>query len=458
MSSPDPTPGRPVVALLAMAVLATACGSAAADLMNARSGGEATTQVSGVGAFSQPAPNLSADELKRFERGNDLFTVNWVETGLEPIDTDGLGPLHNASSCSGCHLRDGRGDPSGDEPGLLFRLGVLEDSGMQPEPTYGDQLQDRSLPGVPAEGTVRRMYVEEPGTYDDGTPYTLRRPVYEFEDLAYGSLSVDVLVSPRLATPVFGAGLLEAIPEDSITAGADPEDTDGDGISGRANYVVDMTTGELILGRFGWKAGVPTVEQQIARAFREDIGITNPLLGDEACTGPQVTCAALAGSGSPEIEPGAFDDVVLYSSTLAAPARRNLDSPAVEQGARLFLDLECHLCHEPRQTTGSHPIGALSNQVIYPFTDLLLHDMGAGLADGQPDGLATGSEWRTPPLWGLGLNQAVNGHTFFLHDGRARTLEEAILWHGGEAEQSAQEFRRLDADQRAALIEFLGSL
>ena len=413
--------------------------------------------MSNVNAFGQPAANLSEDEARLFDAGDALFTQVWSPASADG-GGDGLGPLFNADSCSSCHLRDGRGDPEGDEPGLLIRLSVPATQGTALEPSYGEQLQDRSVIGVPAEGTVRTFYVEESGTYADGTEYTLRRPVLELEDLAYGELSVDVQTSARLAPPVFGAGLLEAIPAESIVAAADPDDEDGDGISGRPNYVVDNATGTLTLGRFGWKANVPTLSQQIAHAFVEDMGITSQMFPTESCTIAQVECASASAGATPEIDQDRFDALVFYNATLAVPARRNLSDPQVEEGANLFLDLNCHSCHTPRQETGEHAIDALSNQVIFPFTDLLLHDMGPGLADGRDDGQATGFEWRTPPLWGLGLNQIVNGHTFFLHDGRARSIEEAILWHGGEAGESAEGFKQLDADQRAALIEFLESL
>lgn len=413
--------------------------------------------MSNVNAFGQPATNLSEDEARLFDAGDALFTQVWAPTSADGRG-DGLGPLFNADSCSSCHLRDGRGDPEGDEPGLLIRLSVAAAQGTALEPSYGEQLQDRSVVGVPAEGTVRTIYVEESGNYADGTEYTLRRPVREFEDLAYGALSVDVQLSARLAPPVFGAGLLEAIPAESIVAAADPDDDDADGISGRPNYVVDNATGTLTLGRFGWKANVPTLSQQIAHAFVEDMGITSQMFPTESCTVAQAECASASVGGAPEIDQDRFDALVFYNATLAVPARRNLTDPQVEEGAKLFLDLNCNSCHTPRQETGEHAIDALSNQVIFPFTDLLLHDMGPGLADGRDDGQANGSEWRTPPLWGLGLNQIVNGHTFFLHDGRARSIEEAILWHGGEAGESADGFKQLDADQRAALIEFLESL
>ena len=323
---------------------------------------------------------------------------------------------------------------------------------------YGDQLQDRSILGVPAEGQVLRLYVDEPGEFDDGETYSLRRPMYEFDDLAYGPISVEVEVSPRMAPAVIGAGLLEAIPEDDIVGVADPDDADGDGISGRPNWIKDPTSGEATLGRFGWKANVASVERQVASAFIGDIGISSHLFPDQNCTETQTACAAAPNGGEPEVTDELLEKVVFYNQTLAVPARRNLDSPDVGAGAGLFGDLGCAGCHQPRQETGDAEIAALANQVVFPFTDLLLHDMGPGLADHRTDGEASGTEWRTAPLWGIGLTETVSGHTFLLHDGRARSLEEAILWHGGEAEPAATGYKALSSEQRSQLVAFMESL
>lgn len=439
-------------------VLAVSCTSGSSELLVPESGGEGTTDASNRNAFGNSARNMSDEERRIFEVGDSFFTQNWVTAPASTDARDGLGPLHNAQSCSSCHLLDGRGTADGVEPGLLFRLSVPDGEGTAPDPAYGDQLQDRSILGVAPEGSMRTIYVEETGAFPDGAPYSLRRPVNQLEDLAYGEISVDVQVSPRLAPPVFGAGLLEAIPESAIVALADPDDSDGDGISGRPNRVLDLTTGEPALGRFGWKANVPTVAQQVAAAFIGDIGITSPMFPDENCTEPQVECVSAINGGEPEIPQDRFDQVVFYNQTLAVPSRRNLDDDDVIAGASVFQQLDCVSCHQPRQETGEAAIDALAGQVIFPFTDLLLHDMGADLADGRPDGEATGSEWRTPPLWGIGLTETVNGHLNFLHDGRARSLEEAILWHGGEAERSKTAFTALSSEQRGQLLEFLGSL
>ncbi|HLF44292.1 MAG TPA: di-heme oxidoredictase family protein [Acidimicrobiia bacterium] len=441
-----------------MILAVAACVSARGDLLVEATGGEGTTTAANREAFGMSARNLTTDERRVFEVGDSFFTQNWVIAPSSTEARDGLGPLFNAQACASCHVRDGRGTPEEDQPGLLFRLGVPDGELSVPEPVYGDQLQDRSILGVPAEGRMVRLYVEEPGVFGDGEEYTLRRPMYEFEDLAHGSVSIDVQVSPRIAPPVFGVGLLEAIPEGDILAGSDPEDADGNGISGRPNWVTDPVSGEPALGRFGWKANVASVEHQVAGAFSGDIGITNPVFPDESCTDAETECSAALGGGDPEIPADRMEKVVFYSRTLAVPARRNLDSPDVVAGAGWFDDLGCSGCHQPVQQTGDDPIPALVNQTIYPFTDLLLHDMGPGLADNRPDGQASGTEWRTAPLWGIGLTETVTGHTFFLHDGRARSLEEAVLWHGGEAAAARDAFVALSSDQRSQLISFLESL
>jgi CxxC motif-containing protein (DUF1111 family) len=321
----------------------------------------------------------------------------------------------------------------------------------------GDQLQDRSIQNVPVEGHMNIAYTEVTGEYDDGTTYSLREPHYAVTD-GTGTDMADLLISPRIAPVISGSGLIEAIPESSILDNEDDEDTDGDGISGRANIVQSAATGNDMLGRFGWKANVATVEDQVADAFLGDLGITSPIHPIENCTVVQIECKEAPNGGTPEITAERLAKVVFYASTLAIPKRRNLDDPDVIAGAALFDSLQCSVCHRPSFLTGDHAISAVANQTIFPFSDFLLHDMGSGLADGKPDGLATGSEWRTPPLWGIGLVEQVNGHTFFLHDGRARSLEEAVLWHGGEAQNSRDSFVALTSLDRTRLIAFLESL
>ena len=429
------------------------------------SGGQATVFDTSPNAFSQPVPGLAREQELLFFVGNSFFNQNWVTAPASTTARDGLGPLFNARSCAGCHFKDGRGRPptAGEtSTGLLLRLsrpGATPHGGPLPDPVYGGQLQDQAIMGLAAEGSIAVTYEEIPFEFPDGQVVELRRPTYTIADPAYGEPATDMLISPRVANQMIGLGLLEAVPEADILALADPDDRDGNGISGRPNQVWDAAAGRVALGRFGWKANEPTVAQQSAGAFLGDIGITTPLFPDENCSDAVPGCQTADHGGAPAIEPDDFAKVVLYASSLAVPARRDWDDPTVLQGKALFTEVGCAACHTPTLTTGNHPtIPALADQTIHPYTDLLLHDMGAGLADGRPDFLAGGAEWRTPPLWGLGLIETVNGHTFLLHDGRARNVLEAILWHDGEAAAARDNFARLDAAQREALLRFLDSL
>jgi CxxC motif-containing protein (DUF1111 family) len=432
------------------------------DSALALSGGEGTVFNDSSDAFAQGMPTLTREERRAFAVGNSFFTQNWVTAPSSTAGRDGLGPLLNAQSCSSCHFKDGRGAPplTADDPqrGLLLRLSV---PGPDGEPValenYGDQLQDRSINGVPAEGTMVITYDEVQGTYADGTPYTLLAPSYSIGSPAYGPIPDDVMISPRVAPAVFGVGLLQAVPEATITAAVDPDDSDGDGISGRPNHAPDES-GEMVLGRFGWKANVATVNQQNTNAFQGDIGITSTLRPDQECTAAEAACHDAPTGGAPEIDDQKVQRVEFYTRTLAVPARRDVSEPAAVQGEKLFTSIGCSSCHTPEMQTGDSDITALRDQTIRPYTDLLLHDMGQGLADDRPDGDATGTEWRTAPLWGIGLVETVNGHTRFMHDGRARDLTEAVLWHGGEAADAQNRFRQLSAAERAALISFLESL
>jgi CxxC motif-containing protein (DUF1111 family) len=454
-----------IVAALLACLPAAATELAVGDATITEALGGATSRP-GVNrnAFALAAANLTQEEVRVFFFGNRLFNTNWVVAPSSTDGFDGLGPLFNRVSCSGCHLRDGRGQsPAGADDEMLSALVRLSLDGEGPHgeplahPFYGDQLSERAIPGVLPEGRVELTWEEIEGTYADGAPYTLRKPVIVFRDLPYGPLD-GVLTSLRVAPAVFGMGLLEAIPTETLQALADPDDRNGDGISGRLNQVWDMTAGAAVPGRFGWKANQPSVLQQTASAAIGDIGLSTDLFPEQNCLSAQGDCLAQQDGGAPEISAEFLAKLVLYGRTLAVPLARNLGDPQVQQGAAHFAALGCAACHLPTLATGPHEVAAVANQTIHPFTDLLLHDMGPGLADGRPDFLASGSEWRTAPLWGLGLIELVNGHRFLLHDGRARGPEEAILWHGGEAEAAKEAFRQLSAEEREALIAFLLAL
>jgi CxxC motif-containing protein (DUF1111 family) len=449
-------------ALPLLASLLTGCqeeegaGPAPGDNTEVYAGGATTVFLTGASAYSMPAPNLGAEGLETHLDGDRQFEQVFVTA---PADVNaGLGPLFNNSSCEGCHPSDGRGRPplAGEAiSSMLIRIsvdGADADGGPKPVPGFGTQLQQRAVHGTAPEGNVDIVWTEVPGSYVDGTPYSLRRPTI----LLSGRIPAGVRTSARVAPPVFGLGLLEAVEEAAILALAGNPEALRDNVSGRPNYVWDAAGQRTRLGKFGWKAGTATLQQQVAGAYNQDIGVTSPLFPGENCTGT-AECDTLADD--PEITEDILEAVTFYTQTLGVPSRRDFDDPNVVRGKALFKTAGCTSCHVERLTTGVLPgVPEVSSQTIFPYTDMLLHDMGPELADERPDFEASGTEWRTPPLWGIGLTQIVNGHTNFLHDGRARNLEEAILWHGGEAELSRDRFRSLTSDERALLLRFIMSL
>lgn len=437
------------------------------ELLQPNSGGAMTVSESSRHAFSRPANNLTVSQRGEFIMGNSFFNSSWVPAPASASARDGLGPLFNARSCDGCHNNDGRGQPpvkDGEQPiSLVLQFATPtpgDNNEPQADPHYGGNFNPFGInDGVPAEGKVRIRHREINGTYGDGTPYTLLAPEYSFEELAYGELSPDTKLSPRVAPAVFGAGLLEAIPDKQIMERNDPDDGDGNGISGRPNRVWDPLIKAVVLGRLGWKLNQPDIARQTAAAFSSEMGMTSSLRPQQICTSVQTACAASPGGGEPEVSDQIFAHMVTYQRMLGVPVRRNLESPEVRRGAQLFIDAGCESCH--RATFKTDTIDGQpwrSEQTIHPFTDMLLHDMGEGLADGRADFAASGSEWRTSPLWGLGLQRTVNDHTRLLHDGRARDVSEAILWHGGEGERAKEAFRTLSSKDREALLRFIDSL
>jgi CxxC motif-containing protein (DUF1111 family) len=442
------------------------------------SAGDLTHFHSGRKAFEQEAPNLPWGLAAAFDRGDGIFerpftpsvTSNWR------YDADGLGPLFNESSCVGCHIDDGRPPaPTGPDSTILGGFVRVSIPGIGPygEPLsplgYGAQISDKAIDGVKPEAKVRVKWVEEESQFPDGENYSLRRPEFIITELAYGPLPDDAEYELRLAPPVHGLGLLEAIPEETILGWADPDDADGDGISGRPNYVWDIERGGKVLGRFSWKANAFDIRQQSAMAAYNDIGINNPLFlyrhddqqvnhkSRQNCEPEQIACLQAFDSKEFEMTPDQLLDVTTYLQLLGVVYRRNMDDPVVQRGESLFHKANCVSCHKSEVTTGEHELARLEHQFIRPYSDLLLHDMGKGLA-GRRDFEATEQEWRTAPLWGIGVTETVNGHTNFLHDGRARNIEEAILWHGGEAKASKEFYMQLSKAEREAVLEFLNSL
>ncbi|WP_407936781.1 di-heme oxidoreductase family protein [Jiella pelagia] len=446
-----------------------------------QAGGATSTKLVNRDSFSHVSANQTFEGEDRFKLGNALFRKLWVSSPSSTEASDGLGPLSNSRSCQSCHLKDGRGRPP--KPGepavsMFLRLSVppkTEEERQKlasheltriPEPAYGGQLQNFAVPGLKPEGKMAISYREEPVTLADGTLVSLRHPTYSVTDLGYGPMQPDVMLSPRVAPPMIGLGLVEQIEAADILAKADPNDANSDGISGKASMARDPETGELVLGRFGWKATTPSIKVQSAEAFSGDIGISTPLVTDAfgECSIAQAVCRDSPSGvqerlGEVEAPDPILPLVTFYSQNLAVPARRDVGDPQVLRGKKLFYDAGCTSCHTPKFVTSKDaPDKAQRFQLIWPYSDFLLHDMGEGLADHRPVGEASGSEWRTQPLWGIGLTETVNGHTLFLHDGRARNLAEAILWHGGEAEASRDAYAAMDAADRAALHRFLESL
>jgi CxxC motif-containing protein (DUF1111 family) len=447
------------VALFGLMALAGCGASATAEPGAALLGGDGTIFDDGDEAFAYPARNLSQGYREAFQLGDGIFNRNWVAAPATPQGNDGLGPTYNAFSCSSCHDNNGRGAPpaSDSDPfrGLLLRLSVPGDNGHggpAPDPSYGDQLQPYAILGVPPEGTPHVTYTERPGTYTDGGAYSLRQPAYTITDLHFGPLAGDVMIAPRLAPQTVGLGLLQAVDDATLMA------LSANG--GHPNLVWDDHRQAMVLGRFGWKANQATLAQQVMAASRNDLGITTSIYPSENCPAPQTACATAPQSSSqPNLQSLKENGLVVHAMGLAVPARRNLDDPKALLGEQLFGRLGCASCHVEKLKTGTLAgWPELSNQTIRPFSDLLLHDMGPDLSDGRPDYQAGGSEWRTPPLWGLGLVASINGALNLMHDGRARGFEEAILWHGGQGAQAREAFRTAPHADREALVAFLSSL
>ncbi|MEM6971633.1 MAG: di-heme oxidoredictase family protein [Pseudomonadota bacterium] len=446
-----------------------------AEPFEERPAGAATSfEYLNTNAFSNHSANMPFERELDFKVGNGLFKKLWVSSPSSTKASDGLGPLYNARSCQRCHLKDGRGHPPngpGDTAVSMFlRISVPGgDPGpipgthaTQPHPAYGNQMQDFSVAGVPAEYRLGVTWEEVEIALSEGETASLRRPTYTADNLGYGPLGPEAMLSPRIAPQMIGLGLLEAIPSEDILANADPEDRDGDGISGRPNIVWSHEFERPMVGRFGHKAGHATVREQSADAFSGDMGLSTPIKTANygECQPSQERCIGAPHGGDPvEVSAEALDLVTFYSRNLAVPARRDVSDPEVLAGKRAFHMAGCASCHTPKSVT--HRLEGQpeqSFQLIWPYTDLLLHDMGEGLADNRPEGLANGREWRTAPLWGIGLTETVSGHTYFLHDGRARSLLEAILWHGGEAEAAKNRVVAMPKAERDALIRFLESL
>jgi CxxC motif-containing protein (DUF1111 family) len=415
-------------------------------------------------AYSLPGPGLDTAQLELFAGGEQEFQQRWVVL-LGIGGKWGRGPTSNAERCADCHISNGRGhspDAEGEMlASMLVRLSIAGEDGQGgplPHPDYGDQLQNQGELGrVPAEGNATIEWQDRVEHFADGSTVRLRKPKLHFRNLAFGALGPDVMTSVRIAPPVFGAGLLDAVSENELLGIARQQRQLG--FNGRLNYVWDTQEQSVAVGRFGWKANQPNLKQQVASAFLNDLGVTNSLFRIENCPPIQIACRKRPRGMVPEQPERAFNELLLYLRALAVPARRHLDDPIAQRGEQLFAQSQCAICHVPEMKTGDYPaLVQLSQQRIRPYTDLLLHDMGEELADGRPDYAAGPRDWRTPPLWGIGLGETVNGNAALLHDGRARNVAEAVLWHGGEARVARETFRAMAAADRAALLAFVASL
>jgi CxxC motif-containing protein (DUF1111 family) len=461
------------MALSGAALAVTAMGGAGEDVR--LSAGRLTVDRFDRDAYLQPAPALSFQQLQAFQRGRKHFDKQWAAISSLQFEW-GLGPTFIAKSCAECHVQGGRGRPPerADEQmrSMLVRVsvpGTDEHGGPKPNPNYGDQFQNDALRGpfpdyayhtapVPPEAELYVDWEERTVTLPDDEQVKLRKPVLRIENLAFGPLGDDATTSLRIAQPLQGLGLLEAVPESALQAIA--EEQRRIGFNGRLNRVRDDVNRRMAPGRFGWKANQPSIRQQIAVASLGDMGLTTRMYRQQNCPPVQTLCAMQTPGNDPELAWTDWDELELWTRALAVPARRNADDPQVRRGEQLFAQAQCAVCHVPTLRTAEKfpDLPQLANQTIHPYTDLLLHDMGEALADGRPDFQAGPRDWRTPPLWALGLSQTVNGSTALLHDGRARTVVEAILWHGGEATGSRDAFSQMPRADREALVRFVESL
>lgn len=433
--------------------------------------------------YKQPVPGMSAEDKQRFIKGERVFTNFWIAVNnpVIPLIWDlsqsgpgggewGLGPMFMATNCAGCHLNAGRGRAL-DASGLrvfqqLVRLSIPGETphgGPKPDPNYGQDIQSfdmvtRSDPDARAgEGEVFIDWVNSNFTFPDGSTIELRKPSVRVENLNFGPLADNVMISLRNTQAILGMGYLEAISEKDILKQVEKQKAMG--LNGRPNYVRDDINKKISLGRFGWKANQPSIKQQVASAFLADIGINSAIYPEQSCTPVQKECLAAISGKEPELRDELWEPITFWSQSLDVPAQRNREAAEFKTGEKLFESAGCSGCHVPEMRTGKYAaVPQLSNKLIRPYTDLLLHDMGPDLADGRPDFKASGSDWRTPPLWGIGLSMQVNASNSFLHDGRARNLLEAIVWHGGEAKTSRDKFIAFTKKQRDELIYFLSSI
>lgn len=431
-------------------------------------GGSNSVDVVSANAFSMPSANMPLTQKINFSVGNSFFRNAWVVAPASTAARDGLGPLFNTNGCQNCHIKDGRGhlpiNHQDNAVSMLVRISVpgqpaANADGVAPHPIYGGQIQDFAIPGHQPEAKITFDYSVQQVALNGDEVVELRKPILKLQNFSDHPMRDTDLSSVRIAPPMIGLGYLQALSEQQILTNADPLDENGDGISGKANQVWDVESQQIVLGRFGYKAEQPSLKQQNAAAFAGDMGLTSPIAPANDCTAAQELCQMAPNGGTPEVSEKILNMVTFYTANLAVPKARNTQTPEFIAGSQLFQTIGCSDCHTPQWQIGNvEDMPWLSGQTIYPFTDMLLHDLGEGLSDNRPVFQAEGNEWRTAPLWGIGLTEAVNNEFGYLHDGRARTLAEAILWHGGEAQSSRDRFQNLPQNQRQRLLAFINSL
>ncbi len=412
-------------------------------------------------------PALGDDALARMENviGQSIFERIWVSAPSSTEAADGLGPMFNARSCVACHPGGAHGRLVNEDgslsPSLLVRLGAKKDGAA--DPIYGHQLQTEAARGVPREGRFSITYAPSETKLADGTIISLRRPVVTLEEMSDGPVASDTVTGLRLAPAIHGMGPLDNIPAETIIAMADPDDKNHDGVSGRVHW---LDAERKNFGRFGWKAIMPSLEAQNSHAFLADMGLSTALFPDAygECTDRQTVCRAAPSGASSQHEDLEVTNTLLKTldrfiaeAVLPPGPKLSADAAALEKGRAVFAVAGCLACHRPSYDV-VWPKDASKTRHISPYTDLLLHEMGDGLAEDLIENNAAGREWRTAPLWGLRWAIDHEGQGALLHDGRARTILEAILWHGGEALSARDHVAGLSPGDRQALISYLSSL
>ena len=430
------------------------------------SGGAGTIDKIGRNAFSHHFTNLSFEQKQDFLIGNAFFREVWIASPSSTKSSDGLGPLYNARACQSCHIKDGRGHlPKTEKPlSTVIKIGEYQGFRLLPHKVYGKQLQFFAIPGISLESEINLSYKSREKNYNYKDKISFEYPFVNFTDLKYGKVDKTNSLSLRVSPQVIGVGLLEAIETSDILKNEDINDTNGDGVSGVARKL-KYSNGETKIGRFGIRASTPDLFVQTGTAFMHDMGLSNSVgnnpFGD--CTENQKEClkypTGIDKKSTFEVDDEVMDKIVFYLSSLSPPKRRNVTNKDVLLGKKIFYEAKCTSCHTPKYVTSKNAkFDFLKFQLIWPYTDLLLHDMGDELADKDLDGNVTNKEWKTPPLWGIGYAKEVNPRATFLHDGRAKTIMEAVLWHSGEAKKSIDFLIENYKDDLDKLDAFLNSL